>query len=322
MGIDTSDKTALQNARVYYKDVRSQAIVDQCLSLAGVQTLVMTNDPFDEAEWQRWEEATTDIDPRFLPALRLDGLLNQWEQAKPIIRRRGYELGTGWGTEERTSMIRRFLEDAADMIKPVYLAASLPPDFRFEKSSNFCSVRSWLLQACVLPFCEDRGLPLALMIGVKKRLNPDLELAGDGVGTADLSAVENLCLAFPRVKFLVTMLALENQHALMVAGRKFANLVPFGCWWFLNNPTLVGLITRMRLEGLGTSFIFQHSDARVLEQLVYKWPHSLDVLVEVLSERFERLHGTGREVTEAGIQGAVKDLLYNNAARALGLPEI
>ena len=51
------------------------------------------------------------------------------------------------------------------------------------------------------------------------------------------------------------MLSRENQHELCVAARKFANLMPFGCWWFLNNPSIVSEITRERLELLGPTFI-------------------------------------------------------------------
>ena len=37
--------------------------------------------------------------------------------------------------------------------------------------------------------------------------------------------------------------------------------MPFGCWWFLNNPSIVQEITRERIEMLGTSFIPEHPDA-------------------------------------------------------------
>jgi hypothetical protein len=67
------------------------------------------------------------------------------------------------------------------------------------------------------------------------------------------------------------VLSRENQHELCVYARKFNNLMPFGCWWFLNNPSIVEEITRERIELLGASFIPQHSDARVLEQVIYKW---------------------------------------------------
>ena len=63
-----------------------------------------------------------------------------------------------------------------------------------------------------------------------------------------------------------------------MAARKFRNLMAFGCWWFLNNPSLVDEITRMRLELIGLSMIPQHSDARVLDQVVYKWAHSRSVI--------------------------------------------
>jgi hypothetical protein len=40
-------------------------------------------------------------------------------------------------------------------------------------------------------------------------------------------------------------------------------------------------ITAMRVEVLGTGFTAQHSDARVLDQLLYKWAHSRRVIGEV-----------------------------------------
>ncbi len=76
------------------------------------------------------------------------------------------------------------------------------------------------------------------------------------------------------MRFLSTFLSRENQHELCVSARKFRNLMPFGCWWLLNNPSIIREMTTERIELLGTSFIPQHSDARVLEQLVYKWKHS------------------------------------------------
>ena len=122
----------------------------------------------------------------------------------------------------------------------------------------------------------------------------------------------NLCRDFPQVKFFVTMLSREDQHELAVAARKFGNLMVFGCWWFLNNPSLVDEITRMRVELLGTSFIPQHSDARVLDQLVYKWDHSRAVIGRVLSEKYADVTRAGWPVTEADIRVDVKRLLADN----------
>ena len=47
---------------------------------------------------------------------------------------------------------------------------------------------------------------------------------------------------------------------------KFPNLLPFGCWWFLNNPVLIEEMTRMRNGTAGLEFRSQHSDARVLDR--------------------------------------------------------
>ncbi len=125
-----------------------------------------------------------------------------------------------------------------------------------------------------MPLLAERRLPWAMMIGSRRGVNPELRDAGDMGGQADVGSVINLCREFPSNKFMVTMLARENQHELCVAARKFGNLLPFGCWWFLNNPMLIEEITRMRLELLGSSFVPQHSDARILDQLIYKWEHS------------------------------------------------
>jgi hypothetical protein len=110
------------------------------------------------------------------------------------------------------------------------------------------------------------------------------------------------------------VLSRESQHALAVAARKFANLTPFGCWWFVNTPSLITEITRMRLELLGTSFIPQHSDARVLEQLIYKWDHSRACIADALAVQYSQLAGAGLEITDRMIESDVARLLHGNAA--------
>lgn len=79
-----------------------------------------------------------------------------------------------------------------------------------------------------------------------------LRAAGDGRGRADVSAVERLCEAHPDGRLLVTFLSRENRHELCVSARKFPNLLPFGCRWFLNNPSIIREITTERIELLGT----------------------------------------------------------------------
>jgi hypothetical protein len=114
------------------------------------------------------------------------------------------------------------------------------------------------------------------------------------------------------------MLARENQHELAVAARKFGNLMVFGCWWFVNNPSLIEEITRLRVELLGTSFIPQHSDARVLDQLIYKWDHSREIIARVLVDKYIDLAATGWRASEEEIRRDVRYLLHDNFVNFLG----
>jgi hypothetical protein len=178
---------------------------------------------------------------------------------------------------------------------------------------------SKILGEAVLPSCRESGLPMSLMIGVRRQVNPAMRLAGDAMGRADLRAVEHLCRSFPDNRFLVSMLSRENQHELCVYARKFSNLMPFGCWWFMNNPSIVEEITRERIELLGTSFIPQHSDARVLEQLIYKWKNTRVALRSILTNSYRLLHQDGGVVTRQVIERDVNRLFRGNFEQWTGL---
>jgi hypothetical protein len=175
------------------------------------------------------------------------------------------------------------------------------------------------LSDAVIPVCREYDLPLSVMIGVRYQVNPALRLAGDGVGKANLRALENLCAHHPYNRFLVSVLSRENQHELCVYARKFNNLMPFGCWWFLNNPSIVEEMTRERLEMLGTSFIPQHSDARVLEQVIYKWRNTRRTLAPILAASLATMAQDGRPVTRADIQRNIRRLFRTNFERWIGI---
>jgi len=91
----------------------------------------------------------------------------------------------------------------------------------------------------------------------------------------------------------------------------------FGCWWFMNNPSLIEEITRMRMELLGTSFIPQHSDARILDQIIYKWDHSRQIIAKVLKDKFADIAASGWPVTQDEIRRTVQEFLSSNFERFL-----
>jgi hypothetical protein len=83
----------------------------------------------------------------------------------------------------------------------------------------------------------------------------------------------------------------------------------------MNNPSVVEEITRERLEMLGTSFIPQHSDARVLEQVIYKWRNTRRTLAPILTNAYQLLADDGRIVTRDDIRRDVQQLFRTNFER-------
>lgn len=295
LGLDVK-KRDLPAIRRWFQDWKIEDYTSRCMELACVKSICMTNSPFDHLERPVWDRGWT-RDERFKAALRIDPLLLSWDTAGPQLVEWGYKVKPDLGLKT-ISEVRRFLADWTHKMNPEFLMVSLAPDFLYPSESP-CSQ---LIEKAVLPHCLEFNLPFAVMPGVKRGVNPSLSLAGDGVGLSNLTALQNLCAANPRNKFLCTILARENQHELCVLARKFRNLHIFGCWWFTNVPVLVEEITRLRLELLGLSFTAQHSDARVLDQIIYKWSHSREIIARVLAEKFEALAASGWEITQADVQ--------------------
>ncbi len=303
----------LKEARAFFAARSAEEYVSEVLKRANVSDLVMTNDIFDPNEAGLWKE-NPPRHPKFHAVLRMDPVLNNWQNAREIISADGYPVGTDLDQSTITAA-RKFLDDWIGRLKPLYLAVSLPPTFAYPDDSP----RSRMLDEVVLPVCLAHRIPFSMMIGVRKRSNPALKDAGDSLGHADIKAVENICRDHPDNKFLVSMLSRENQHELCVAARKFSNLMIFGCWWFLNNPSIVSEITDERLELLGSSFIPQHSDARILDQLLYKWNHSRTWIAESLQKAYAALMSDGWALSEDQIKRDVQRMFQDNFRQVAGL---
>jgi len=302
LGLDVN-KRSLPALRKWFRQWKVEDYIGRCMELARVKSICMTNSPFDDVERQVWERGFK-RDKRFTAALRVDPLLLAWPESSTQLQAWGYDVSAEL-SDRTISGVRRFLADWCRRIDARYVMVSLPPDFRYPEE-HFCSR---LIETAVLPHCREHGLPFAMMPGVKRGVNPQLGQAGDGMARCSVAAYENLCSAHTDNKFLITALSRENQHELCVAARKFRNLHVFGCWWFTNVPYLIEEITRMRLELIGLSVTPQHSDARVLDQIIYKWTHSREILTRVLVDKYNDLARTGWVPTEREIRRDVRDLL-------------
>ena len=246
LGLDTGERD-LAGARKWFAQKNTQDYLVKVFELAGLDYAVMTNDPFQQAEVEYWG-ASRPLHDLLKPALRIDALTGDWAAAAKTMKAAGYEtaekLEADSFDEARSfNEAKRFLIDWAKKIKPVYMAMSLTSDFIYPTDQPFGRVFSNV----IIPAARELNLPVAMMIGVRKQVNPALRDGGDGVGVACVEAVQNLCRDFPRAKFLVTMLSRVNQHELCVLARKFGNLHVFGCCWFCNNPSIIEELTRMRL---------------------------------------------------------------------------
>ena len=307
----------LAEARAFFAEREAGSHIKRMMQIANVSDIVMTNDVFDAEEVAYWDDGAGDHvteEFRFHSVLRMDPLLNDWAQARPVLLARGFEAGPDLDAAAMVQ-VRRFLDAWIVKMKPLYLAASQPPSLRYPEDSP----RARMLAQAILPAARAHNLPVSLMIGVRKQVNPALRGAGDSLGHADMASVENLCHDFPENRFLVSLLSRENQHELCVAARKFSNLMPFGCWWFLNNPSIVSEITMERIELLGASMIPQHSDARILEQIVYKWAHSRRVIADALVVNYEALQRDGWPLTAQQIERDVYRMFQGNFRQWAGI---
>ena len=144
-----------------------------------------------------------------------------------------------------------------------------------------------------------------ILIGVKRGVNRNFKEGGDGIGDEDCTVIESIVAQNPDINFLVTHLSDISQYKLIVLSRKFSNLKLFGFWWFLNQKKMIKNILDQKINLLGLNFIAQHSDARVYEQLIYKWINFKEILSEIFYEKYILLQNDGFKISENQI---VKDM--------------
>eukprot|EP00931_Biecheleriopsis_adriatica_P051174 TRINITY_DN29655_c0_g2_i1.p1 TRINITY_DN29655_c0_g2~~TRINITY_DN29655_c0_g2_i1.p1 ORF type:complete len:456 (+),score=104.53 TRINITY_DN29655_c0_g2_i1:39-1370(+) len=306
----------LAGIRAWFASQDVDEHVEKVFKLAKVRYAVMTNIPYVEEEAQHWRVSPPKPVPhRFRTALRIDSFLKgDWTSICKALRSEGLE--------ETLDGAKEYLRKWAGILKPEYMMASTPHDWRYPEPEAAASMKplvkafagfgaAELLEKVVAPTCEELSLPIAMKLGAWRGMSPELDpcCGGDGVASADISSLQALCARFPKVKFLVTVLSRANQHEVTVVCQKTRNLHLYGCWWYCNNPSIIEELTKMRLELLGTAFTAQHSDCRVLEQLLYKWDHSREVIAGALAPYYQRLVRRGWRLTRDELRRDVQLLL-------------
>lgn len=265
---------------------------------ARVHKVVMTNDIFDVNEVGYYDKL---YDDRFYTSIRLDSVFVN-ETSSIDLDGYCYDLNED---------LQAYIRAVVVKIKPVYFAISVDDSFGINDERYIWMERN------IFGICEEFAIPVSLMIGVKRGINPDYSLAGDGVVSCDLTLLAEILSVKKNVHFCVTALSREDQYELTVLARKFSNLTIFGTWWFLNNDIFINEITKMRLSLLGTNFIPQHSDSRVLEQLTYKWKHTHNELKELLIEHCSFLIDNQVALTRSDVEAIIDDFYNGNIRQIL-----
>lgn len=250
-----------------YKDI---------LKKLKIKKIVMTNNPFDKNEWAIFKKKNLEKNI-FNSSIRLDDLFKSKKKF----------------TEKK---LNDFLINAIKISNPIYFAISVDGK-NIEKIFN-----SKYMKNVIFPILEKKKIPIMILIGVKRSVNESFKEGGDGIGNEDCNFLEDIVRENQKIKFLVTHLSDLSQYKLIVLSRKFSNLKLFGFWWFLNQKKMVSNILDQKINLLGFNFIAQHSDARVFEQLIYKWITFKEILSEVLYEKYNSLEKDGLIISEKKVK--------------------
>ena len=256
------------------------------LTKLNISKVVMTNNPFDKNEWslfkkKNWEKKI------FKSSIRLDDLFKN----KLNYKKKDLEL---------------FLKNSIKISNPIYFAISVDGK-NIKKIFN-----SIYMKDIIFPLLKKNRLPLMILMGVKRGVNKNYKDGGDGIGDEDCEILESIIKKNQNINFLLTHLSDLSQYKLIVLSRKFSNLKLFGFWWYLNQKEIIKNILHQKLNLLGFNFIAQHSDARVYEQLIYKWISFKEILSEVLFEKYISLKKVGYKVSKQQIKNDLEKILNPN----------
>src|SRR5439155_21807138 len=129
LGLDVKRRD-LAAIRKWFAGWKVNDYIDQCMELAGVKRICMTNSPFDDVERPVWEKGFR-RDERFAAGLRIDPLLLSWPEAAPRLSRWGYKVEADVPPQKPFDEVRRFLADWTKRMEAHYVMVSLPSDFEF-----------------------------------------------------------------------------------------------------------------------------------------------------------------------------------------------
>src|ERR1039458_4086304 len=100
----------LAQAREFFDNQPLDAHISRVFQLAGIDEAVMTNDPLDPNEAPLWDRGAAP-DKRFHPVLRLDRILEKWDEHWRVLESQGYRVDAGAGGGS--------VDEVQDRVKPL-----------------------------------------------------------------------------------------------------------------------------------------------------------------------------------------------------------
>jgi hypothetical protein len=207
-----------------------------------------------------------------------------WENSAPKLRAWGYEVTPELSTRTLDE-IRRFLADWTERIDAQYCMVSLTPEFQFPDSSATARI----IEGAIMPHGREHGQAVRDDDRCAARRKSPRCNGGRQPRAVRRERRGAALRGLSREQVPLHDARAGRSARALRRRAEVPNLHVFGCWWFLNNPSLIEEITRMRLELIGLSCTPQHSDCRVLDQLIYKWSHSRPILAKVLGDKYADL---------------------------------
>ena len=253
-------------------------------SITNIKRVVMTNNPFEKDEKKI---LNLNKDNRYLPSIRIDDLFLKPKNKKDFLM--SSYLSNHKKIKKAINEIKKILKTN----RPSYFSLS---------SENFDEFKNDLFFDNFLSLLRQSKTPMMLLIGVKRGVNKLYNDAGDGIGTMNLNNLEKILSKFPNNNFLISCLDYRDQFRLNVLARKFQNLKIVGFWWFNNNESIIENLLKQRFELLGDNFILQHSDARIVDQLVYKWLDFKSIYIKVMVEKYHKLLSLGYKIKASDLE--------------------
>ena len=72
-----------------------------------------------------------------------------------------------------------------------------------------------------------------------------------------------------------------------------------------DNESIIENLLKQRFELLGDNFIVQHSDARIIDQLVYKWLDFKSIYIKVMVEKYQKLLSLGYKIKATDLESKI-----------------